>query len=199
MTSSRTSRAGLLTQLVTAGALLLSACGDGGGSGDGGPTGFVLGAGGIATVPKGERRLPSGLKGETLAGKQLDVTDLKGKVVVMNVWGSWCPPCRAEAPAFAEVAKETGPQGVEFVGINTRDTSRGPATAFEKEYGIDYPSFYDPAGRLLVNGFPRGSLNPQTIPSTIVLDRDGKIAARALKALNERELRTMIAPLMEEK
>ncbi|QNP64643.1 TlpA family protein disulfide reductase [Streptomyces genisteinicus] len=199
MSFSRASRAALPTALVAVGLLTLSACGDGGKSGGGGDTNFVAGSGGIATVAKGERQAPHELKGETLEGEQLDIADLKGKVVVMNVWGSWCPPCRSEAPYFAQVAKETKADGVEFVGINTRDNSKGPAIAFEKDYGVEYPSLYDPNGKLIVGGFPKGSLNPQAIPSTIVLDREGKIAARALRALDDVELRKMIDPLIAEK
>lgn len=199
MSLCRFSHAALLTTLVTVGTLVLSACGEGGTSGGGGQTNYIAGNGGISTVPKRDRQFPNELKGETLDGKQLDIADLKGKVVVMNVWGSWCPPCRAEAPSFAKVAKEAEAEGVQFVGINTRDSERGPAIAFEKDYGIEYPSFHDPIGKLVLNGFPKGSLSPQTIPSTIVLDRDGKIAARALKALNEEDLRNLIAPLVAEK
>lgn len=199
MSLSRAPRAALLTALVAAGALTLSACGEGGKSGGGGDTNFVTGSGGIDTVAKGERQAPHELKGETLEGEPLDVADLKGKIVVMNVWGSWCPPCRSEAPYFAKVAKETKAKGVEFVGINTRDSKKEPALAFEKDYGIEYPSLYDPIGKLIVNGFPKGSLNPQAIPSTIVLDRDGKIAARSLKALDDEELHKIIDPLIAEK
>ncbi|MEV4330476.1 TlpA disulfide reductase family protein [Streptomyces sp. NPDC049597] len=199
MSLSRAPRAALLTALVAAGALTLSACGEGGKSGGGGDTNFVTGSGGIDTVAKGERQAPHALKGETLEGEPLDVADLKGKIVVMNVWGSWCPPCRSEAPYFAKVAKETKAKGVEFVGINTRDSKKEPALAFEKDYGIEYPSLYDPIGKLIVNGFPKGSLNPQAIPSTIVLDRDGKIAARSLKALDDEELHKIIDPLIAEK
>ncbi|MFP1628917.1 TlpA family protein disulfide reductase [Streptomyces sp. 5K101] len=199
MSLSRAPRAALLTALVAAGALTLSACGEGGKSGGGGDTNFVTGSGGIDTVAKGERQAPHELKGETLEGEPLDVADLKGKIVVMNVWGSWCPPCRSEAPYFAKVAKETEAKGVEFVGINTRDSKKEPALAFEKDYGIEYPSLYDPIGKLIVNGFPKGSLNPQAIPSTIVLDRDGKIAARSLKALDDEELHKIIDPLIAEK
>ncbi|MDQ1009114.1 thiol-disulfide isomerase/thioredoxin [Streptomyces sp. V4I23] len=199
MSLSRAPRAALLTALVAAGALTLSACGEGGKSGGGGDTNFVTGSGGIDTVAKGERQSPNELKGETLEGEPLDVAGLKGKIVVMNVWGSWCPPCRSEAPYFAKVAKETKAKGVEFVGINTRDSKKGPALAFEKDYGIEYPSLYDPIGKLIVNGFPKGSLNPQAIPSTIVLDRDGKIAARSLKALDDEELHKIIDPLIAEK
>ncbi|MEW2631091.1 TlpA disulfide reductase family protein [Streptomyces sp. NPDC048389] len=199
MSPSRAPRAVLLTALVAAGALTLSACGDGGKSGGGGDTNFVTGTGGVDTVPKGERRSTGKLAGETLHGEHLDVADLKGKVVVLNVWGSWCGPCRAEARYFSEVAKETKAQGVEFVGINTRDAKKQKAINFEKDYGVEYPSLYDPIGKLIVNGFPKGTLNPQAIPTTIVLDREGRIAARSLKALDDKELRKMIDPLIAEK
>jgi thiol-disulfide isomerase/thioredoxin len=189
----------VLPVAVVAAAMTLSACGGGGKSGGGGDTNFVTNTGGIATVAAADRKPVNKIAGETLDGERLDVADLKGKVVVLNVWGSWCPPCRAEAPHFAKVAKETASKGVAFVGINTRDPNKGPALAFEKDYGIGYPSLYDPAGKLIVNGFPRGSLNPQSIPSTIVLDRDGKIAARSLMALDDVKLRKMVNPLIAEK
>ncbi|MEE1797606.1 TlpA family protein disulfide reductase [Streptomyces sp. NPDC101062] len=188
-----------LPLVAVASAMTLTACGSGGKSGGGGDTNFVTNTGGISTVASADRQSVNKIAGETLEGKQLDVADLKGKVVVLNVWGSWCPPCRAEAPHFAKVSKETESKGVAFVGINTRDANKGPAVAFEKDYGIAYPSLYDPTGKLIVSGFPKGSLNPQSIPSTIVLDREGKIAARSLMALNEEKLRKMIDPLIAEK
>lgn len=117
----------------------------------------------------------------------------------MNVWGSWCAPCRAEAPNFAKVAKEAEGKGVQFVGINTRDSNRQAAVKFEEDHDIAYPSIYDPSGKVVLYGFPKGSLNPQTVPSTIVLDREGMIAARALRPLNEAELYSMITPLLSEK
>ncbi|MFE3602716.1 TlpA family protein disulfide reductase [Streptomyces sp. NPDC059096] len=189
----------VLPLVAAASAMTLTACGSGGQSGGGGDTNFVTNTGGVSTVAAGERQPIKKIAGETLEGEQLDVADLKGKVVVLNVWGSWCPPCRAEAPHFAKVAKETASKGVEFVGLNTRDPNKGPALAFEKDYGVEYPSLYDPTGKLIVSGFPKGSLNPQSIPSTIVLDREGKIAARSLMALNEEKLRKMIDPLIAEK
>ncbi|CQR62581.1 TlpA family protein disulfide reductase [Streptomyces leeuwenhoekii] len=179
-------------------ALLVSACGSGGTSGGGGDTHFITGSDGIATVGKGERADAPDLSGETVDGKQLDVDDYKGKVVVLNVWGSWCPPCRAEAKHFQKVYEDVKDQGVQFVGINTRDTSTGPARAFEKEYGVTYPSLYDPTGKLMLR-FEKGTLNPQAIPSTLVIDRDGKIAARTLQALSEEKLRSMLEPVLAEK
>ncbi|MFJ9680867.1 TlpA family protein disulfide reductase [Streptomyces sp. NPDC101194] len=184
---------------VVALALTLTACGgDDNKAGGGGNTNFVTGSGGISTVDKGDRKPAPKLDGETLEGKQLDVADYKGKVVVLNMWGSWCGPCRLEAQYFSRVAKETKDKGVQFVGINTRDPQKGPAQSFEKDYGVPYPSLYDPTGKLMLR-FPKGTLRPQAIPSTVVLDRDGKIAARSLTALDSDKLHKMIDPLIAEK
>ncbi|MFF3910765.1 TlpA family protein disulfide reductase [Streptomyces sp. NPDC001848] len=191
-------RAVLATAGAAVAALALSACGSGGTSGGSGNTNFILGKDGIATVEKGRRAGAPDLSGTTIDGKKLDVADYKGKVVVINVWGSWCPPCRAEAPNFVKVAKDTASKGVQFVGINTRDTSTGPARAFEQQYGVPYPSLYDPTGKLMLR-FKKGTLNPQAIPSTLIIDRDGKIAARTLQALTEDKLREMLDPVVAEK
>src|SRR5262245_34450652 len=121
------SRAVLLSAVVAAAALTLSACGSGGTSGGGGNTNSVTGNNGIDTATKGHRDAAPDLSGKTIDGKTLDVADYKGKVVVVNIWGSWCSPCRAEGPNFAKVSKEYAAQGVQFVGINTRDTSTTPA------------------------------------------------------------------------
>jgi len=192
------SRAALLTAGAAVAALVLSACGSGGTSGGAGNSNFVAGKNGIDTVKKGSRVDAPDLSGKTVDGKQLDVGDYKGKVVVVNVWGSWCPPCRVEAPNFVKVAKDTAAQGVQFVGINTRDINTSLAKAFEKEFGVTYPSLYDPTGKLMLR-FKKGTLNPQTIPSTLIIDRDGKVAARTLQALSEDSLRKMLKPILAEK
>ncbi|WP_406095792.1 TlpA family protein disulfide reductase [Streptomyces sp. NBC_01013] len=179
-------------------ALTLSACGPGNTTGGGGDTNFVTGNGGIATAPKGERADAPKLDGETLDGKQLDLADYKGKVVVLNAWGSWCAPCRLEAKYFTKVAKETKDQGVQFVGINTRDPERAQALSFEKDFGVTYPSFYDRAGKLLLR-FPKGTFKLQSIPSTVVIDREGKLAARVVGPLDDTKLRKMLDPLIAEK
>lgn len=200
---STSGRATLLTAVTLAGALTLSACGDSGSGGTSGSGGnYVTGPSGISTVAKADRVDAPKLDGETVDGdgKTLDTTTLKGKVVVLNVWGSWCPPCRDEAKYFAKVSKELEAAGqpVAFVGINTRDNSKQNAAAFEENFGITYPSLYDPDGKLMLR-FPKGTLNPQSIPSTIVLDKEGKIAARTLVAVNDEQLHEMIDPLLAEK
>ncbi|MDF3143472.1 MULTISPECIES: TlpA disulfide reductase family protein [unclassified Streptomyces] len=195
---SNRSRAVLLTATAVAAALTLSACSSGGTSGGGGDTNFVTGNNGIDTVAKSARTPAPALSGETIDGKQLTTADYKGKILVINVWGSWCPPCRAEAKNFQTVYEDLKDQGVEFVGLNTRDTSTTPAKAFEKEFGVTYPSLYDPTGKQMLR-FKKGTLNPQLIPSTLVLDRQGRIAVRALQPLSEDTLRGMIKPVLAEK
>ncbi|MEU8683994.1 TlpA disulfide reductase family protein [Streptomyces sp. NPDC048611] len=190
-------RVTLLTAGAAVAALTLSACGDGA-SGGSAQTRFVQGKNGVDTVRKAERQPAPELSGETTTGKQLDVADYKGKVVILNVWGSWCGPCIAEAPNFSKVANETKDKGVQFLGINTRDSEKSQATSFEEEHKVPYPSLFDPTGRLMLR-FPKGSLNPQSIPSTIAIDRHGKIAARSIGPLAEDDLRKMVDPLIAEK
>ncbi|MGW2224892.1 TlpA family protein disulfide reductase [Streptomyces formicae] len=195
----RRGRLALFAAGAAVGALVLTACGSGGTSGGSGNTNFVAGSDGIATAKKADRKPLPELDGETLEGKHLDLAKAyKGKILVINVWGSWCAPCRAEAPNFVKVAADTKDKGVEFVGINTRDPERGPAIQFEKAHKITYPSLHDSTGKLLLR-FPQGSMNPNFIPSTLVVDRDGKIAARSQQPLNEEKLRKMIDPVLAEK
>ena len=112
------------------------------------------------------------LSGTTLDGEPLAVADLRGEVVVLNFWASWCAPCRAEAPTLNEVAARTADQGVRFVGVNVKD-EKGPAQAFERTQEVAYPSLHDQPGRLLLQ-FRK--VVPQTPPTTLVLDREGRIA-----------------------
>ncbi|MEU9666683.1 TlpA disulfide reductase family protein [Streptomyces bobili] len=195
---SAASRTPLSAAVAVATALLLSACTSGGVSGGGGDTNFIMGKDGISTVEKGKRDPAPDLSGKTIDNKQLAVSSFKGKVVVLNVWGSWCAPCRAEAPNFQKVSTDLEAQGVQFVGINVADAKESSALAFEETYGVTYPSLYDPSSRLMLR-FKKGTLNLQAIPSTLVLDREGKIAARSLAALSEEKLRSMIDPVLAEK
>ncbi|GAB2878437.1 TlpA family protein disulfide reductase [Streptomyces mayteni] len=180
------------------GVLVLGACSGGdsdGASGDG--TNYVEGTGEISRVAVAERVEAPDLTGETLEGEEISLSDYRGDVVVLNVWGSWCAPCRAEAPHLVAAAEATADRGVRFVGLNTRDLSRDNALAFERNYEVEYPSFFDPNGRL-VGEFPNGTLNPQAIPSTLIIDREGRIAARALRALTEDDLLAALEPVIAE-
>lgn len=178
--------------------LAVAGCSSSGSSGSAAGAGFVSGKGGVDTAAAGHRNQAPDISGSTIDGKQAALSDYRGKVVVVNVWGSWCPPCRLEAKGFEQVWKAYQGKGVQFLGINTRDTSARNAEIFEKDFGITYPSLYDPDGTQILR-FAKGTLNPQAIPSTLVIDRDGKVAARALKPLAAEDLEAMLKPVLAER
>ena len=132
----------------------------------------TLDTGDDGLIAVADRQVLPMLAGSTLDGEALDVADYRGKVVVLNFWASWCPPCRAETPALLEVAEQTAPLGVAFIGINVKD-ERGNAAAFERNQSVTYPSLYDQPGELLLR-FRR--IVPQTPPTTLIVDREGRIA-----------------------
>ena len=132
----------------------------------------TLDTGGDGLIALADRQQAPALSGTTLDGEPLDLADLKGEVVVLNFWASWCAPCRAEAPALNEVAARTAGKGVRFVGVNVKD-DRAAAQAFERKQAVSYPSLHDQPGRLLLR-FRK--VIPQTPPTTLVLDREGRVA-----------------------
>jgi thiol-disulfide isomerase/thioredoxin len=147
--------------------------------------GFVSGAGTVNVIAPADRLAAPPVRGRSLTGAQVSLGREGGSVVVINVWGSWCPPCRSEAPALAAAARRLAPQGVRFVGIDVRD-SLAQARAFTAKVGTPYPSIFDQRGETLL-GF-RKSLPPDAIPSTLVIDARGRVAARVLGPVNETTL-----------
>jgi thiol-disulfide isomerase/thioredoxin len=136
--------------------------------------------------PQDKRGRVSGLTGENLLqpGRQLSLSDFTGQVVVLNLWGSWCGPCRAEAPALQDIQEKTAADGVTVLGVDERDT-RQAAADFHQDRQLTFPSLYDPSGRALLalQNYPRS-----TIPSTIVLDRQHRVAAIYLTEVVESDL-----------
>lgn len=151
--------------------LLLSACSDIGGTGD---LEYVGGDGKVVEVAVGDRQDPVEISGTTVQGEPLDVTDLRGKAVVLNVWWSGCGPCRTEMPMLVEAEEELGKEDVAFVGINIRDLAPENAASFERDRGVDYPSLYDPGSETLL---ALGDYAPPSMPATLVLDPEGRVAA----------------------
>jgi thiol-disulfide isomerase/thioredoxin len=135
---------------------------------------YVAGDGVVIEIAADERGRPVELSGETLTGDPVDLADRRGSVVVVNVWWSGCAPCRTEAPLLVDAADELPGDGT-IVGIDIRDSSKDNALAFERGFDVPYPSIYDPGSNLLLN-FPT-PFNPRDIPSTVVLDRQGRVAA----------------------
>ncbi|MFB7911615.1 TlpA family protein disulfide reductase [Kitasatospora sp. NPDC056076] len=145
----------------------------------------------------GRRDAPE-VTGQTLEGGPAALADHRGKVVVVNIWGSWCGPCRTEAPALERLRQHYQGQDVEFLGINTRDQDIANARRFQQEQGLTYPSLFDPAGTQLLR-FPAGTLDAGSLPTTLVVDRRGRLAARALGGQSYDALESMVEPVLAEK
>lgn len=137
--------------------------------------GYVSGDGAVEAIPAAERGEPVTMQGELVDGTAWDITATRGKVLVLNVWGSWCPPCVAEAPDLQKAweAQQAKQAPVQFMGIDTREEAARGA-AFIRKAGLTYPSLSDQSGVLLL----RLQGKAPTTPSTLVLDREGRIAAR---------------------
>lgn len=138
---------------------------------------YVTGDGLITVVSPADREEAPDIAGETLDGERLELSQFAGKTLVVNVWGSWCPPCRKEAPALIEVSKQYADQDVQFVGIAIREEAAA-SRAFSDRVGMPYPSISDPSSQTLL-GFV-DSLPSQAIPTTWVIDDQGRVAARVL-------------------
>ena len=159
-------------------------------------TGFVAGDGSVTFLDPAQRTAAPNISGSTLQGEPWSLSDQRGQVVVLNVWASWCAPCRAEAPELVAAADEYAERPVQFVGLNTRDSAT-TAQAFVTRFAIPYPNVADPDGRLQL-AFA-DTLPPQAIPSTVIIDQQGRVAARALGKVSASTLDGLISALLDEK
>jgi len=151
---------------------------------------------GVLSLVAPDQRLPRPrLRGQLLDGTAFDSSAWTGDILVVNFWGSWCPPCRAETPELVRVANATRDQGVKFLGVDVRD-NRASAQAFVRDYSVPYPSIFDPDNQTLLDF--RG-LPPNAVPTTFVMDRRGRIAARALGRINEAQLTAVLTTLRQER
>lgn len=163
--------------LLAAALLALTGCTSLSGTGE---KGFVSGDGQLTVRTASEREEPIELTGEGLDGESLDVADYRGKPVVVVVWGAWCAPCVGEAPEVVEAAEQLDGDA-QFLGINLRDPDPAQARAFVRNFDVPYPSIYAPDGKAML---AFGSvLAPNSIPSFVVLDGEGRVAATILGAL----------------
>lgn len=196
--SRRRTRVGL--PLAAAALLAVAGCSEGGASvqsvaEDGSNLGYVAGDGSIEMVAPAERAAPVELAGTTLEGEAYDVADQRGEVLVLNVWGSWCPPCVRETPALQQVWEEFDDAGapVSFLGLNYQEQAP-TGLAFQRKYGVTYPSLSEPDGAF----FPALQGRATTTPTTLVLDPEGRIAGRVNGEVTESTLRGMVEDVLAE-
>jgi peroxiredoxin len=187
----------LLPGLAVA-ALLTTGCSTGSGAVDvnnGGEFRFVAGTPAGEVLPPGERAAAPDFSGTLLGGGDFSSAELDGDIAVLNFWGSWCPPCRVETPQFQEVYADVRDRGVAFLGLNVKETSEQFATAFVASEGIEFPSLYDPRGEvaLAFRDYPANA-----IPSTIVLDAQGRVAAVYTGEVAQEDLRAVLDLLLAE-
>jgi len=167
-------------------ALLLSGCG----TASAGANGFVAGDGTLTVLPADQRPAAPVIEGTTLAGDAWRSDATSGKVLVYNVWGSWCAPCRAEAPVLVAASKRTAETAV---FLNTRDLDKAAPQAFIRAFAVPYVNLYDPDGALLLKF--SGQLPASAIPSTLLVDPKGRVAARIIGEVTETTLVDVISDL----
>ena len=151
---------------------------------------FVSGSAGTTVYKTGAGPVAPAVSGTALGGGQLSLAAYHGRVVVINFWGSWCTPCRAEAPALAQLARKFGASGVRFLGVDIRD-SPASAEAFRRDFRIDYPSFNDPGDEIALDF--RSTVPPAGVPTTLVIARGGRVTARVIGEATYNGLKDLIA------
>jgi thiol-disulfide isomerase/thioredoxin len=150
---------------------------------------FVAGSPGTTEFTSGAGPVAPSVSGPVVGGGKLSLTAYRGHVVVLNFWGSWCTPCRAEAPGLSALATHVKSSGVRFLGIDIRD-SPASALAFMSDFGITYPSLNDPSDNLALNF--RDTVPPAGIPTTLVISRTGRITARVIGETTYNGLKALV-------
>lgn len=144
-----------------------------------------------------DRKPLPNFSGEALMseGEQISLDDFAGQVVVLNAWGQWCAPCRAEVDDLQRAQDELEPRGGTVLGINVRDHNKTIAQDFVKDNGVDYPSIYDPPFRTAA---ALGGVPASVIPTTIILDKQHRPAAVFLREVTDQDILDVALPLLEE-
>ncbi|MCA5895268.1 TlpA family protein disulfide reductase [Isoptericola sp. NEAU-Y5] len=175
---------------------LLAACGaQDSGAGDVVGQGFVSGDGSVKQWDAGDREAPVTVEGTSFEGDDVSTADWLGDVVVVNTWYAGCAPCRAEAPELVALAHDRGADGVRVLGINTEDEA-GAAEAFERTFDVPYPSIEDRSGQVVAK--LSGVVPLQAVPSTVVLDTEGRVAARVIGQAEGSTLEAIVDEVLAE-
>lgn len=151
---------------------------------------YIAGDGTVTEFAIGSRPAAASWSGVTESGESISSTQLSGVVTVMNFWYAGCAPCRIEMPELIELQDEFLPQGVQFIGVNVRDTPE-TALAFARRIGLNFPSIMDSKTGSVVLGFT-GVVTPQAVPTTLVIDANGDVTARVLGRIDKGILKALI-------
>lgn len=148
--------------------------------------------------PPAERKPVATLTGPDLLDPDRTLTvqdDFAGQVVILNLWGQWCGPCRAESDDLQRLQEEFEPQGATVFGINLRDPNRQKPVDFVRDNGITFPSIWDPSNAAVaaLRGFPTS-----VVPATIILDKQHRVAAVYLAEITDDELRETVSAVLAE-
>jgi thiol-disulfide isomerase/thioredoxin len=143
----------------------------------------------FVTYQAGQRPLAPDVTGKSLSGSTINLSGYRGKTLVLNFWGSWCPPCRAEAPTLAYLSKDYSSKGVAFLGDDVEDT-RQNGLAFESSFGITYQSFNDPGYSVAQEFYKVAPVNDT--PTTIVIDKTGHVVGEVLGVASFGEMTTLL-------
>ena len=158
---------------------------------------YIAGDGSVSEYAAGNRGEPVSFSGKVIDGTTVSDKDYAGKVLVVNFWYAGCPPCRVEAPDLEALSKKYAAQGVGFLGVNLYDTA-STAESFEKDKGVTYPSVLDRDTGSVLLAFSK-TVPPKATPTTLVIDKDGRVAARILGAIPDRSiLDTLISDAVAE-
>ena len=158
---------------------------------------YIAGDGTVSEFAEANRGKPVVWSGPTESGGLLKSDQLTGVVVVMNFWYAGCAPCRAEAPDLVAVNNMFVGKNVQFVGVNVRDTAE-TARAFDRNFSITWPSIIDAQSGSAVLAFT-GVVTPQAVPTTLVIDKQGRVAARVLGQIEKSTLKALIQRVVDEK
>jgi len=158
---------------------------------------YIAGDGTVTEFALGSRPKAASWSGITESGEAISSTQLEGVITVMNFWYAGCAPCRIEMPELIELQTEFLPEGVQFIGVNVRDSAE-TSLAFARRIDMNFPSVMDAKTGSVVLGFT-GVVTPQAVPTTLVIDAQGNVSARVLGRIDKGILTTLVKTVIEER
>lgn len=158
---------------------------------------YIAGDGTVTEFALGSRPKAASWSGITESGEEISSTQLDGVITVMNFWYAGCAPCRIEMPELIELQTDFLPEGVQFIGVNVRDSAE-TSLAFARRIDMNFPSVMDAKTGSVVLGFT-GVVTPQAVPTTLVIDAEGNVSARVLGRIDKGILTTLVKTVIEER